>query len=195
MEVNNKKYKRKLSDRDPRDQFEGGAPGDSCADNGREMYPKAKERRKVFGQEVGAGDTLYPSRTAVTDKESHSLKQKHKKRKCTASLQVDLQIKDLVNSKEQSHLLQEGGICLEKSSCELGLEESLGLNGAQEMTRTRSSKSKKGLQAKKSGVGKEAALQYLHLWDNNRSCWCFRKKAQFWLLQNMYEEDQVMTMC
>ena len=173
MDVNKKKYKRKLSERDPQDQFEGGAPGDGCADNGREMYPNAKERRKVFGQEVGAGDTL-GCRRAGTDKESHSLKQKRKKRKLTASLQVDLQIKDLVNSREQSLLLQEGGTCLEKSSCELGSEKSLGLNGAQEMTRTRSSKSKKGLQAKKSGVGKEAALQYLHLWDNNRSCWCFR---------------------
>ena len=192
MDVN-KKYKRKLSDRDPQDQFGRGTPDDGCADNGREMYPKAKERRKVFGQEIGAGNTL--CRAAGTDKESHSFKQKHKKRKCTASLQVDLQVEDLVNSRKQS-LLQESGTCPEKTSCVLRSEESLGLN---EMTRTQSSKSKKGkkkgLQAKEIGVGKEAALQYLHLWDNNRSCWCFKKKAQFWLLQHMYEEDQVMTMC
>ena len=182
MDVNKKKYKRKLSDRDPQN-------------NGREMYPKAKQRRKVFGQEIGAGDTL-GCRTAGTDKESHSLKQKHKKRKITASLQVGLQVEDSANSRKQ-----ESARCpvdKEERSCEKKSEESLGLNGAQEMTGTRNSKSKKGkkgLQAKKSGVGKEAALQYLHLWDNNRSCWCFRKKAQFWLLQNMYEEDQVMTMC
>lgn len=38
---------------------------------------------------------------------------------------------------------------------------------------------------------KEASLQYLHLWHTDREKWCFRKKPQFWLLQNMYDKTQV----
>lgn len=201
MDINNKKYKRKLSDRDPQDQFEG--EGDSCADNGREMYPKMKQRKRkrLFGQEVGVEDTL--CRTAGTDKDNHTHKHRHKKKKSVTSLQVDLQVEDSVKSREQNPPLQEGGRhpVEKESSCELRSGKSLDLSGAQEMIGTRNSKRrrnkkrKKGLQAQESGVGREAALQYLHLWDNNRSHWCFRKKAQFWLLQNMYEEDKVMTMC
>ena len=201
MDINDKKYKRKLSDRDPQDQFEGRPPGDSHADNGREMYPKMKQRRQLFGQEVGVEDTL--CRTAGRDKVNHTHKHRHKKKKGVASLQVDLKVEDSVKSRETNPPLQEGGKhSVEKeSSRELRSEKSLDLNGDQEMIGTRNSKRqrnkkrKKGLQVQESGVGREAALQYLHLWDNNRSRWCFKKKAQFWLLQNMYEEDKVMTMC
>ena len=201
MDINDKKYKRKLSDRDPQDQFEGRPPGDSHADNGREMYPKMKQRRQLLGQEVGAEDTL--CRTAGRDKENHTHKHRHKKKKGVASLQVDLKVEDSVKSRETNPPLQEGGKhSVEKeSSHEQRSEKSLDLNGDQEMIgmrnskRGRNKKRKKGLQAQESGVGREAALQYLHLWDNNKSHWCFRKKAQFWLLQNMYEEDKVMTMC
>ena len=201
MDINDKKYKRKLSDRDPQDQFEGRPPGDSHADNGREMYPKMKQRRQLFGQEVGVEDTLCG--TAGRDKVNHTHKHRHKKKKGITSLQVDLKVEDSVKSRETNPPLQEGGKhSVEKeSSRELKSEKSLDLNGDQEMIgtqnskRQRNKKRKKGLQVQESGVGREAALQYLHLWDNNRSRWCFRKKAQFWLLQNMYEEDKVMTMC
>ena len=100
MDINNKKYKRKLSDRDPQDQFEG--EGDSHADNGREMCPKMKQRKRkrLFGQEVGAEDTL--CRAAGTDKDNHTHKHRHKKKKSVASLQVDLQVEDSVKSREQN---------------------------------------------------------------------------------------------
>ena len=42
-----------------------------------------------------------------------------------------------------------------------------------------------------STTGKEAAMEYLCLWDTERSRWSFKKKTQFWLLQNMYSEDKV----
>ena len=41
---------------------------------------------------------------------------------------------------------------------------------------------------------KEVALHYLHLWHKDREKWCFRKKPQFWLLQNMYDKTQVINL-
>ena len=43
-------------------------------------------------------------------------------------------------------------------------------------------------------VTKETAMEYLHSWDKNRSSWSFKKKMQYWLLQNMYEKDQVSSL-
>lgn len=37
----------------------------------------------------------------------------------------------------------------------------------------------------------EVALEYLHLWNTDRKQWSFRKKAQYWLLQNLYDKKQV----
>lgn len=37
----------------------------------------------------------------------------------------------------------------------------------------------------------EVALEYLHLWNTDRKRWSFRKKTQYWLLQNMYDKRQV----
>ncbi len=38
---------------------------------------------------------------------------------------------------------------------------------------------------------KECALEYLRLWDENQKKWSFRKKPQYWLLQNMYQKSTV----
>lgn len=48
----------------------------------------------------------------------------------------------------------------------------------------------KGLESKK-GVTKEAASQYLQLWNSNRDKWTFKKKTQYWLLQNMFDKKKV----
>lgn len=42
------------------------------------------------------------------------------------------------------------------------------------------------------GMDKEAAAQYLALWSTQRDKWTFRKKTQYWLLQNMYDKKMVM---
>ena len=41
------------------------------------------------------------------------------------------------------------------------------------------------------GVGKEAAAQYLQLWNSHRDKWTFKKKTQYWLLQNMLDKKKV----
>lgn len=38
---------------------------------------------------------------------------------------------------------------------------------------------------------KEAALDYLKKWSEERDKWSFKKKTQFWLLQNMYRKSKV----
>lgn len=40
-------------------------------------------------------------------------------------------------------------------------------------------------------VDKSSALEYLILWDTNRCKWSFKKKTQYWLLQNMYDRQKV----
>ena len=42
-----------------------------------------------------------------------------------------------------------------------------------------------------SGVDKFAAADYLGLWSQSRDQWSFRKKTQYWLLQNMYDKKKV----
>lgn len=39
----------------------------------------------------------------------------------------------------------------------------------------------------KKGLDKYAAAQYLELWNSQRDKWTFRKKTQYWLLQNMFD--------
>ena len=41
------------------------------------------------------------------------------------------------------------------------------------------------------GVSQESALEYLRLWKEERERWSFKKKTQYWLLQNMYEITKV----
>ncbi len=35
------------------------------------------------------------------------------------------------------------------------------------------------------------ALDYLRQWDTDRQLWSFKKKLQYWLLNNMYDKKQV----
>ena len=42
-----------------------------------------------------------------------------------------------------------------------------------------------------SGVSQESALDYLRLWKEERERWSFKKKTQYWLLQNMYDRTKV----
>ena len=41
------------------------------------------------------------------------------------------------------------------------------------------------------GVSQESALEYLRLWKEERERWSFKKKTQYWLLQNMYDRTKV----
>lgn len=41
------------------------------------------------------------------------------------------------------------------------------------------------------GVCKGAAAQYLVLWNSQRDKWTFKKKTQYWLLQNMFDKKKV----
>jgi len=38
---------------------------------------------------------------------------------------------------------------------------------------------------------KRVAAEYLVLWSTKRDCWSFKKKTQYWLLQNMYDKKKV----
>ena len=40
-------------------------------------------------------------------------------------------------------------------------------------------------------VSQESALEYLRLWKEERERWSFKKKTQYWLLQNMYDRTKV----
>lgn len=40
-------------------------------------------------------------------------------------------------------------------------------------------------------VDQESASEYLTLWDTDRCKWSFKKKTQYWLLQNMYDKQKV----
>ena len=45
--------------------------------------------------------------------------------------------------------------------------------------------------ATESGVSQESALEYLRLWKEERESWSFKKKTQYWLLQNIYDRTKV----
>lgn len=47
----------------------------------------------------------------------------------------------------------------------------------------------------KTVVDKEGALDYLHKWDRDISTWMFRKKTQYWLLQNACDKSKVAVLC
>ena len=120
----------------------------------------------------------------VTESQAHRT-EKQCRKKIVSRTQVE--VESLINSEVPSALLQDENGSFEGQN---------GAQGAQNARRRKSrKKKKKGLKDQKSGVGREAALQYLHLWEDERSNWCFKKKAQLWLLQNMYEEDQVSCVC
>lgn len=46
-----------------------------------------------------------------------------------------------------------------------------------------------------SGVSQESALEYLQLWREEREKWSFKKKIQYWLLQNMYDRTKASNKC
>ena len=41
------------------------------------------------------------------------------------------------------------------------------------------------------GTDRESALHYLQQWDSDRDNWSFKKKTQYWLLQNACDKSQV----
>jgi len=195
MDVSNRKYKRKHPDSNPQDHFGAGNPlgldGAGSVQNGVGVHPRTKRRRtlgkhfcqqdleestkqKALHEAVGAGST-------GTESQSHRTEKQCRKKKSVSRTQVE--VETLINSEIPSALSQDENGSFEGQN---------GAQGAQNARRRKSrKKKKKGLKDQKSGVGREAALEYLHLWEDERSSWCFKKKAQFWLLQNMYEEDQV----
>ena len=40
-------------------------------------------------------------------------------------------------------------------------------------------------------LGQKEALEYLHTWHADKESWSFKKKAQYWLLQNIYKKEMV----
>ena len=40
-------------------------------------------------------------------------------------------------------------------------------------------------------ASKEIGIEYLKMWSEEREKWSFKKKIQFWLLQNMYHKSKV----
>ena len=46
----------------------------------------------------------------------------------------------------------------------------------------------------KSAVDKASASEYLEQWDHDRTNWSFKKKTQYWLLQNMFFKAHVREM-
>ncbi len=63
---------------------------------------------------------------------------------------------------------------------------------AKSTTKSSKKKSKVSECTEKSAVSvKECALEYLRLWDEEKRKWSFKKKTQFWLLQNMYRSSKV----
>ena len=51
--------------------------------------------------------------------------------------------------------------------------------------------SQAGHQLTETGMDRDIALDYLRQWDSDRSKWTFRKKSQYWLLQNACDKSQV----
>ncbi|KAG8178623.1 hypothetical protein JTE90_016285 [Oedothorax gibbosus] len=46
-------------------------------------------------------------------------------------------------------------------------------------------------QKKDDEVAKTEAVAYLRLWNDSRETWCFKKKLQFWLLNNAFDTDSI----
>ena len=69
--------------------------------------------------------------------------------------------------------------------------------GTQDQDSTKLEEEQKGrsgggeVEGKEEEASKLAAAEYLLLWEQNRKKWAFRKKTQYWLLQNMYEKKKV----
>ena len=40
-------------------------------------------------------------------------------------------------------------------------------------------------------IRRDNALSYLHLWNDDKDTWSFKKNTQYWLLNNMYDKKQV----
>lgn len=38
----------------------------------------------------------------------------------------------------------------------------------------------------------KSAISYLHLWNDNKHAWTFKKKLQIWLLNHIYDEQKVI---
>lgn len=47
------------------------------------------------------------------------------------------------------------------------------------------------LNSAKTAADKESPLDYLHRWDRDITSWTFRKKTQYWLLQNACDKSKV----
>ena len=44
---------------------------------------------------------------------------------------------------------------------------------------------------KDSSESKKLAINYLHVWNSARDMWSFKKKQQYWLLNNLYDASNV----
>lgn len=63
---------------------------------------------------------------------------------------------------------------------------------AMKKSKKKSLASEKASEEKSTVVVKDFALEYLRLWDQEKLKWSFKKKTQWWLLQNMYRSSKVI---
>ena len=128
----------------------------------------SSKKRKHLEEDVGAA-------MATKRKRSHQ-------KKTTA----DVDAVETVENQEHTHILESVTGKLARFPSE-DFSES-----APDTTEEKSaSGEEEGKKADTNLAPKLAAAEYLLLWQHNRTQWAFRKKTQYWLLQNMYEKKQV----
>lgn len=59
-----------------------------------------------------------------------------------------------------------------------------------QVPKAQKNKNSNTLVSKTNGNNKVAALDYLCQWEKDRSSWAFRKKTQYWLLQNALDKSE-----
>lgn len=123
-------------------------------------------------------------------------KRKHSRHKPTTTEEVE----SLGGAENQEHAQILGSVTGKMSKLPLEGEEGegegeKGLDTEQKGSKHDGKKVKSGgavdEAAKESEASKLAAAEYLVLWERDRKRWAFRKKTQYWLLQNMYEKKKV----
>lgn len=142
------------------------------------------------------GDTIADMCEASSSESGRHRHKKHKRKKCKESGK-GLDVSEGGNGQEN-----EDGSCRNKSNTTADKEETavrtpavpdLDRNSGKEQEESRKSNSE--VLIPKGNRGKMAAMEYLHLWEEDRTRWSFKKKVQYWLLQNMYDKHQVSTLC
>lgn len=149
----------------------------------------AAKRSKL---ETPNGDTIADVCEASSSESGRHRHKKHKRKKCKEAGK-GLDVGEGGDGQEN-----EDGSCRNKSNTTADKEETavrtpavpdLDRNSGKEQEESQKSNSE--VLIPKGNRGKMAAMEYLHLWEEDRTRWSFKKKVQYWLLQNMYDKHQV----